>query len=103
RSFLERAGQRRAPGWVADIHCPDLRQQFSSRLDLTGTRPSFDLAISPWDLLPDEVGLSTASETYLFPLLSSADLLVWRIPGALSARKERLDRLFRMAWAAKKR
>ncbi|MCZ6500080.1 MAG: hypothetical protein O6844_06280 [Gammaproteobacteria bacterium] len=103
RYFLERAGQRRAPDWVADIHCPDLRQQFSSRLDLTGTRPSFDLAISPWDLLPDEVGLSTASETYLFPLLSSADLLVWRIPGAHSARKERLDRLFRMAWAAKKR
>ncbi|MCH8958588.1 MAG: hypothetical protein IH835_03910 [Proteobacteria bacterium] len=103
RYFLEKAGQRRAPGWVAEIDCPDLRHQFSSRLDLSGTRPSFSLAISPWDLIPDEPALRTASETCLFPLLSSADLMIWRIPAWLSMRKERLDRLFRMAWAAKKR
>lgn len=103
RYFLEKSGRHRAPGWVAEIPCPDLRQQFSSRLDLSGTRPSFSLAISPWDLLAGEPGLRTASETCLFPLLSSADLMIWRIPDRLSMRKERLDRLFRMAWAAKKR
>jgi len=103
RYFVEKAGQRSAPGWVAEIHCPNLRQQVSSRLDRSGTRPSFSLAISPWDLLPDEAGLRAAPETYLFPLLSSADLMIWQIPGQLSASKERLDRLFRMAWAAKKR
>lgn len=103
RYFLEKSGRYRAPGWVAEIPCPDLRHQFSSRLDLSGTRPSFSLAISPWDLLPGEPGLRTASETCLFPLLSSADLMIWRIPARLSMRKERLDRLFRMAWAAKKR
>jgi len=103
RYFLEKAGRRRAPGWVAEIHCPDLRHQFSSRLDLSGTRPGFSLAISPWDLVPNEPGLRTASETWLLPLLSSADLVIWRMPARLSMRKERLDRLLRMAWAAKKR
>ncbi len=103
RYFLEKAGRRQAPGWVAEIPCPDLRHQFSSRLDLSGTRPGFSLAISPWDLVPDEPGLCTESETCLLPLLSTADLVIWRIPARLSMRKERLDRLFRMAWAAKKR
>ncbi|MCZ6560374.1 MAG: hypothetical protein O6931_05760 [Gammaproteobacteria bacterium] len=103
RYFVEKAGHHHPPGWIAEIDCPDLRQQVSSRLKLSGARPSISMAISPWDLLPDERGSGQASQTYLFPLLSSADLLVWQIPERLSMRKERLDCLFRMAWAAKKR
>jgi hypothetical protein len=103
RYFVEKAGHLKPPDWIAEIDSPDLRQQVSSSLKLAGARPSFSMAISPWDLLPDEGNSGQASQTYLFPLLSSADLLVWQIPEQLSMRKESLDCLFRMAWAAKKR
>lgn len=103
RKYCEGSSSGGAPGWVADIRCPKLREQVSTSMTTSAVRRGIYLAMSPWDLIPEDFSGYPTAAANLFPALRNADLLVWRPPATLSLSKEKLDLMLRMAWAAKNR